>query len=125
MIFSTVLCWTAWGCVRANADRTQTSAIGFVFFYLSFVLALLGTTSLILFGTYELLSKRAEPLFRYVQKSFRDACMIVIIVFTLLYLQGHHVVRLQPLIFFLITCLLLTICMASSWFIGNRLISRE
>lgn len=88
MIFATLMCWASWGFVIINVDPFETSAFGFGFFYMSLFLALIGTCSLILFFLYRLIEKDNLPLFRYVQKSFREAVLVAVFGVGFLFLQG-------------------------------------
>jgi hypothetical protein len=94
MFFASVLCWAAWITVLFNIDPQSGSIIGFIFFYISFFLALFGTISLILFPFYYTFAKDKLPLYRYVQKSFRHSLVIAGILGTLLFLQGMHIFTL-------------------------------
>ncbi len=91
MVFSTLLCWAAWVFVIIKVDPEQTSALGFVFFYISLLLALIGTISLLAFGAYRLFGSHEMPLFRHVRMSFRTACVISALVIAGLYLQALSV----------------------------------
>ena len=88
MIFATLLCWASWGFVIINVDPFESSAFGFSFFYVSMFLALIGTGSLILFSLYRLIEKDRLPLFRYVQKSFREAVIVAAFGVGFLFLRG-------------------------------------
>jgi hypothetical protein len=88
MFIATVLCWTAWGFVIFNVDPYQASTLTFVFFYLSLLLSLLGTISLILFSVYSFFGREPLPMFRYVQRSFRDSMILTLVIGVLLYLQS-------------------------------------
>jgi len=89
MIFATLLCWVSWGFVILNVDPFQSAALGFVFFYVSLFLALLGTVSLIVFLLYRLFASRELPLFKYVQISFRQSLLMSAFLVLFLYLQGQ------------------------------------
>ncbi len=114
MILSTVLCWAAWIFVLVNVDPTQTSAIGFLFFYISFLLAIIGSASLLLFGIYKRVSRGELPMFRLVQKSFRDASAIAVVISALLYLQGRGIIHVSALILFLLPVLCLLGCVVAA-----------
>jgi len=88
MIISTFLCWLAWVFVILNIDPFQTNTLGFVFFYTSLFLALIGTISLLTFFAYHLFGSRDLPLFRYVQISFKQALFTAIFLTAFLFLQG-------------------------------------
>lgn len=89
MIIGAVLCWIAWGFVLLNIDPFQDTGAGFSFFYVSLFFAFLGTISLASFLIRYYFSKDDLPLFRFVQKSFRDALLISAVLIGLLFLQGR------------------------------------
>ncbi|MFA6426826.1 MAG: hypothetical protein WCW16_00060 [Candidatus Magasanikbacteria bacterium] len=89
MLFATMLCWTAWFFVLTNVDPFQTTTLGFVFFYVSLGLALLGSISLIAFLIYRLFASKDLPLFRYVQISFRQSFYVTCFIVLFLILQGN------------------------------------
>jgi len=93
MIIGTTLCWISWGFVIFNTDPAESNLIVFGFFYLSFFLAFLGTTSILSFFGHRFFSKELLPMFRYVQKSFRDALIISGALVILLFLQGMRVLN--------------------------------
>lgn len=91
MGLASILCWSALVTVLLNIDPYTANAFGFTFFYGSFFLAVFGTVSLFLFPLYFYLSREQLPLYRYVQKSFRNSLIFSFIVTVLLLLQGLHV----------------------------------
>jgi len=88
MIISTLLCWLALVFVIINIDPFQANTLGFVFFYISLFLALIGTISLVIFLFYHLFGLRELPLFRYVQISFKQSLFAAVFTTVLLYLRG-------------------------------------
>ena len=103
MLFATVLCWTAWVFVILNVDPFQTNSLGFVFFYISLFLALLGTISVLAFFIYKLFGSKDWPMFKYVQSSFRQSVLFAVFIVLFLFLQG------KGLLNFLNSILLLTV----------------
>ncbi len=89
MALATTLCWLSWIYVLINVDPFETSWVGLGFFFVSLFLASVGTWSLILFGLYYYWYRADWPLFRYVQKSFRDAAWLALGGTALLWLQGE------------------------------------
>ncbi len=109
MIFATFLCWISWFFVILNIDPFQTSSFGFVFFYISLFLALLGTISLLTFLCYKLFASRELPLFRYVQISFKQSLFTTAFLIVFLYLQGGGYLTLwNALILFAIFILIIS-----------------
>ncbi len=88
MMFGTLLCFAAWVFVLVNVDPFHANTVSFVFFYATLFFTLIGALSLGVFALYHTFSRTEEPLFRYVQKSFRDAFLLSLLVIGLLYLQG-------------------------------------
>jgi len=93
MTFATVLCWFSWGIVILNINPFEASLGGFLFFYVSLFFSLLGTASLIAVLLYRLFSRQGLPLFRYVQKGFRDGCVLAGGVILLLFLQSKSLLN--------------------------------
>ncbi|MEK7623090.1 MAG: hypothetical protein AAB408_00265 [Patescibacteria group bacterium] len=116
MIFSTALCWFAWGLVLLNVDPFQTLLSGFAFFYFSLFLALVGTLSLFVFAVYHFFYRDDSPLFRYVQRSFHDGVIGSSLLTLLLFLQGQRLLRWWSLTLF--------IALVAIW-IGFRLSTNE
>lgn len=107
MVFSTLLCWAAWVFVILNIDPFETGFVGFVFFYISLFLALIGTISLIIFGIYRVFGSREMPLFRHVRMSFRTACILSILALGGLYLQSLSVLSLFNTLIFGTICIII------------------
>ncbi len=87
MTIATILCWVSWIFVIINIDPFQGGFTGFLFFYITLFSAMLGTNSLLIFAIYKFFSGRL-PMFRYVQKSFRESFIISGFVIFILFLQG-------------------------------------
>ena len=93
MTFATLLCWTALGFVVLNVDPFTANNLSIVFFYISAFFSLLGTISLLTFGLYGLFSRSPLPMFRHVQRSFRDGLILSAILTFVLYLQGKSLLN--------------------------------
>ncbi len=93
MTLGAILCWVAWGMVIMNVDPFQEALMGFVFFYFSLFLALLGTFSLFSFLFYYYFSSTEILLFKAVERSFVWAFLISFILVFLLFLQGQGYLR--------------------------------
>lgn len=87
MTVATMLCWVSWLFVIINIDPFQGGLVEFLFFYITLFFSLLGTNSLLIFTVYRIFT-RALPLFRYVQKSFRESLIISVFIVFILFLQG-------------------------------------
>jgi len=90
MLFGTILCWVAWFFVLTNVDPFQSLAAGFIFFYLSLFLALVGTISIIAFLVYRFVGTKEVPMFKHVQISFRHAVLFSVFISLFLFLQGKQ-----------------------------------
>ena len=88
MILGTIFCWSAWMVIILNVDPFVASTSSFIFFYFSLFLALLGTTSLVIFAGFRLFGRDRFALYRYVQKSFVNAMIISVLVIGIMYLQS-------------------------------------
>lgn len=87
MAIATILCWTSWIFVIMNIDPFAGGFTGFAFFYVTLLFSLLGTNSLLIFGVYRVFMGN-NPMFRLVQKSFRESSMLSVFIVFILFLQG-------------------------------------
>ncbi|HQF57155.1 MAG TPA: hypothetical protein PK831_01475 [Candidatus Magasanikbacteria bacterium] len=114
MLLGTVFCWISWVFVIINIDPFQDSGIGFTFFYFSLLLALIGTISVISFLLRNSFSKKNLPMFRHIQKSFKDSLIISSLIVLMLFLQGQNYLNSWNVIIFLFAILLGVIFLWSS-----------
>ncbi len=94
MVLATLLCLSAWGIVLFNIDPERDSNIGHIFFYITLFFSLVGTISLLNFGLYRMVTKSDYPLFRLVQKSFRNGMIGSTLVICMLWLQVLHILNI-------------------------------
>lgn len=94
MGMATLMCLLAWGMVVINVDPTRDSRLGLIFFYITLFFSLLGLISLINFGLYRMVTKSDYPLFRLVQKSFRNGIIGSVLILTMLFLQVLHILNI-------------------------------
>ena len=89
MSLMTGLCWAAWSYIIWVVDPGVTNWIGFVLFYASLFLALVGTAALAGF-TVRFVALKQELAFRLVKEAFRQSFLfaILIVVSLLLLSQG-------------------------------------
>ncbi len=109
MICGTILCLVAWFFVLSNVDPYEANAVGFFFFYASTFLGIMGLSSLVFFFVYRFFAREALPLFKYVQKSFRESTVFAFFSTLLLFLQAHSLLKLWNLI---ILCILFVLYMS-------------
>ena len=76
MTFGTVICWASWGVTIWSIDPDHAGFLGFVFFYASLFLALLGTFSVLGFMIKKKTLGDDELIFRHVKRTFRQGAML-------------------------------------------------
>jgi hypothetical protein len=92
MAMATLAAWTAWVVVLWSIDPTRASVAGFLFFYASLSLALLGTLTVI--GTaIRVWARREELASRHVAKSFRHALLFTVLLVASLLLLSQGFFR--------------------------------
>lgn len=79
MLITTGAAWFAFGAVVWSIDPTRSGILGFVFFYATLSLALLGTLTICGAGL-RTLTNRDEVVSRHVSKAFRQAFLFTILV---------------------------------------------
>lgn len=98
MFIATALCWVAVGVVLYNIDPFQGSTLGFIFFYTSVLLALIGTLSIVFFFLYYVFARKQQPLYTFVHHSFRQGTTGALLLTLLLFLQGLQLLRLWSIL---------------------------
>lgn len=114
MLLGTLFCWIAWIFVILNIDPFQDTGVGFLFFYISFTFALLGTISIFSFLIRQSIGKNKLPMFRYVKQSFKDALFFTLVFILLLFLQGKGYLNWWNTIIFNLVVLLSSIFILSN-----------
>jgi len=90
---ATGLLWAGWGWTIYTIDPEATNWLGFLFFYLIFLLSMTGTLALI--GLFIRNRRRPDILLHHlVSVSFRQAVLLSSFLTVLLALQGQRLVRL-------------------------------
>ncbi|MCH7759213.1 hypothetical protein IID20_02565 [Patescibacteria group bacterium] len=87
----TVCCWLAWILVIFIINPKQTGLIGFVLFYFSLFLAIVGTGSIV--GFIIRMKLKNKPVFKQVEISFRQAIWIALLVILIFIFQGLNLLR--------------------------------
>lgn len=72
MTAATIICWLVWGAVIFFYDPGVAGAAGFILFYASLFLAMLGTFSVIVFFVRSKIIKNDEIVFRHIKRTFRQ-----------------------------------------------------
>jgi hypothetical protein len=101
MFVGTILAFGGWIYVLFTIDPLQVNALGFVFFYFSLVLSLIGFFSLLGFGVRKIFMKK-ELDFRNVYVSFRQSVFISLIFVVVLLLQGQRLFTWLNVIFLIV-----------------------
>ena len=91
MTILTVICWITWGLVLILVNPQQSDLMGFVLFYFSLFLALLGTASVLGFLIRVWLKKK--PIFKQVEIAFRQAIWLGLLVSVTFILKGLDLLR--------------------------------
>ncbi|MFA6909034.1 MAG: hypothetical protein WC289_04070 [Patescibacteria group bacterium] len=88
MSVATLVCWVAWLMVLYYINPTEAGVVGFLIFYSSFALAVLGTFSLLGFFGRVWFSKE-QIIFRHLGVAFRQAVWFAILLAVSLILQSQ------------------------------------
>jgi hypothetical protein len=112
MLLATGICWAAWAVVVQSINPETTNWIGFLLFYGSLFLAVVGTSALVGFCIRFVLLRK-ELVLRQVAVAFRQSFLFAVIIVGSLILQSFRmltwynalllVVALTVLEFFLIS----------------------
>jgi len=92
MIFATVLAWIGW-IIVINSVNPETSGLeGITLFYVSLLLALVGTFAVLGFGLRSLTQKEELP-YRLVLLSFRQSLFFSLLIVGVLMLKASQALR--------------------------------
>lgn len=92
MSLTTVAAWAGWIVVLWAIDPTRSGTLGFLFFYATLFLALIGTITVGGTGV-RVWARRDEIVSRHVAKAFRQAFLLTILVIGSLMLLSHDLFR--------------------------------
>jgi hypothetical protein len=92
MITATLAAWLAFGIVVLTVNPETTNWIGIGLFYITLLIALTGTGSVIGFVVRFLFLKR-ELIVRSVLVAFRQGFLVAILVTIILFLASHHILN--------------------------------
>jgi hypothetical protein len=101
MSICTLFCWLAWVLVINYIDPTETGVLGFVFFYSSLFLAVLGTMSVFGFA-FRMKIFKDELVYKQVGTAFRQAVMFGVLVVGSLFLQSKSLLTWWNIILFVL-----------------------
>jgi len=83
MSLATLICWLVWVMIIFAYDPNTAGVVGFIFFYVSLYLSILGTFSIIVFLIRSKIIKNDEIIFRHIKRTFRQgiffACLVIAI----------------------------------------------
>lgn len=86
MLVGTLICWAALGYVVHTIDPLYAGVVGFILFYSSLFLALVGTFSIIGFLLRHFILRDSGIVFRHVRKTFRQSIFLSALFVALLFL---------------------------------------
>jgi len=89
MFFTTLVCWGVFAGVVFMIDPSTTNWPGFIMFYASLFLALIGSSAIIGFLFRFALFKQ-ELVFRAVSEAFRQSFLFAILILAALFLLSRH-----------------------------------
>ncbi len=108
----TIICWLAWVFVIFFVNPEETGLIGFILFYFSLFLAILGTAAIIGFLIRVRFNK--GPVFKQVEVSFRQGIWLSLLVVGLFLLQNLGILRWWNGLFLLLFLMFLEFFFLSS-----------
>ena len=113
MILATLLCWAGFGMVAWSVNPEVTNWVGFLLFYLSLFLAIVGTTAIIGF-VIRFIGLRRELASNSVITAFRQSFLFAFFITAILFLLAHNlfswlnagllIIGLSVAEFFLLSC---------------------
>ncbi|MEA2088396.1 MAG: hypothetical protein U9O55_00965 [Patescibacteria group bacterium] len=98
MLFATAISWAVWLTILFFINPFETDFLGFLFFYLSLFLSLVGTIAIIASIIRRVFIKD-KILFRHVVISFRQAIFFSILIISCLLLQSQRLLTWWNMMF--------------------------
>lgn len=90
MAAATILSWCVWILIIFSFDPETTDIIGFIFFYTSLFLSIVGTVSVIGFIVRMKLVRNDELIFRHIKRTFKQGFVLsTFIIAALILLQKN------------------------------------
>lgn len=106
MSLCAIFCWAIWISVLYLIDPTEAGILGFVFFYLSLFLSLVGTISVI--GLlFRMKWGKEELIFKTVFVSFRQAIMLSTLLVGSLFLKSKNLLTWWNAVFLILALTIL------------------
>ncbi|HPA25303.1 MAG TPA: hypothetical protein PLK76_00890 [bacterium] len=106
MTLATLLCWASFIIVVNTINPFNTAILGFVFFYSSLFLSLIGTLSILGFLLRNLLNKN-QFISVQIMTSFRQSIWLALMIVIGLYLQSQKLVAWWNLLILILLMILL------------------
>jgi len=101
MSLTSAICWSAWVVVINSVDPETTNIIGFLLFYASLFLAIMGTSAILGF-TVRFILMRRELVFQQVAIAFRQSFLLAAVVISSLVLQSFQLFTWYNALFLII-----------------------
>lgn len=89
MSFGTAICFIAWLFLIRNVNPADAGSWGFLFFYASLFLTIVGAFSVVGFLIRRAFIKNDEVVFRHVKHTFRQSVIVAFVICVSLFLAGH------------------------------------
>jgi hypothetical protein len=102
MMLGTLVCWAAFCIVIFNSNPYEAGMTGFIFFYSSLTLSLIGTITIIGLFVRLIILNRYDFVARRVSSSFRQAVFLSLIISGTLYLTSKNLLTWWNIGFFVI-----------------------
>ncbi|MFA6146261.1 MAG: hypothetical protein WC697_02985 [Patescibacteria group bacterium] len=112
MTILTIICWLAWVVVIIFINPRGMGLIGFILFYFSLFLAILGAASLLGFIIRTRLN--LKPIFVQVELAFRQGIWLGLVIVSMLILKGLDLLRWWNFLFLVLFFVVLEFFFLSS-----------
>jgi len=112
MTLATAFCWAVFIFIINLINPETTNTIGFILFYLSLLLSLIGTTAIIGFF-FRFVVLRRELVFYAVKIAFRQSFLFSLFLVTLLFLFSQNLITWLNLILLIVIFTILEIIFSS------------
>ena len=101
MLLATAICWAAWTVVINSINPETTNSVGFLLFYASLFLAIVGTSAVFGF-LIRFILLRKELIFRQVAIAFRQSFLFAAVIIVSLILQSFKMLTWYNALFLVI-----------------------
>jgi hypothetical protein len=101
MLLATAICWSAWAVVIQSINPETTNFIGFLLFYASLFLSIVGTSAVVGFLIRFILLRKAL-VFRQVAVAFRQSFLFAAVIIASLVLQSFQLLTWYNALFLVV-----------------------